>query len=45
MIKGLKERIEFEVKKLAPGVPVEIYQDSNRRYATWIGKFTKVNNN
>lgn len=37
LIKGLKERIEFEVKKLAPGAPVEIYQDSNRRFATWIG--------
>ena len=37
MLKGLKERIELEVKKLVPTENVQLYFDSHRRYATWIG--------
>jgi len=43
MLKGLKERIELEVKNLLnsdpnkPAKVVEVYNDSHRKYATWIG--------
>ncbi len=43
MLRGLRERIETEVQKLvnedsAKGPrDVQVYCDSHRRYATWIG--------
>jgi actin-related protein len=45
MLKGLKDRIEFEIRsilkkqesKTSDAENMEIFYDSHRRYATWIG--------
>ncbi len=41
MLRGLRERLEFEVRQLVNTgrdvTEVAVYQDSHRKYATWIG--------